>query len=144
MRGAIKLVEFDSYGGVQQTELRDNFQSRFRRMRYIQQGRKQVGKVEIESAQSGYELLNLVGFGIEQLDAVVDLLAQFVPVHIHKGIGTRDLPHNVVGDAGTLPELGQVQLLDPVALANVVDQVKGVPFASQKGHRTLPAPTSSL
>ena len=51
MRGAIKLVEFDSYGGVQQTELRNNFLARFRRMRYVQQGRKQICQVEVESAQ---------------------------------------------------------------------------------------------
>ena len=44
MRGTIKLVEFDSYGGVQQTELRDNFLSRFRRVSYISKGGKKSAK----------------------------------------------------------------------------------------------------
>src|SRR5580700_2175426 len=134
IRGPIKLVEFDSYSGVQQTELRDNFLSRLRRMRNVQQGREQICQVKIESAEGGNEFLNLVGLGIEQLDAIVDLLAQLIPVHVHKGIGTGDLPHNVIGDAGTFPELGQVQLFDPVALADVVHQIKRVPFAAKKGH----------
>src|ERR1700674_4484013 len=144
MRGAIKLIEFDSYGGVQQTELRYYFLSRFRRMRHVQQRRKKIRQVEVESAQGGNEFLNLVGLGIEQLYAVIDLLAQFVPVDIHKGIRTGDLSHDVVGDAGAFPELGQVQLLDPVAFANVMHQVKRVPFATKKGHKLLPAPTSCL
>src|ERR1700674_2814871 len=144
MRGTIKLVEFDSYGGVQQTELHDNFLSRFRRVRYIQQGRKQIRQIEVESAQGGNELLHLVGLGIEQLYAIVALLAQFVPVDVHKGVLASDLPHDVIGDAGTLPELGQVQLFDPIALADVMHQVKSVPFAAKKGHRSLPTPTSNL
>jgi hypothetical protein len=142
--GAIKLVQFDSYGGVQQTELRNNFVSCFRGMGYVQQGRKQVCQVEVECAQCGNELLDLVGLGIEQFYSIVDLLAKFVPVDFDERVGAGDLPHNIICDSGTFSELGQVQLFDAVALANVMHQVKGVSLASQKCHGTLPAPTSNL
>jgi hypothetical protein len=72
----------------------------------------------------------LVGLGIEQFHAIVDLLAQFIPIDVYEGIRAGDLPHDVVGDAGPFTELGQVQLFDPVALADIMNQVKSVPFAS--------------
>src|SRR5450759_3664601 len=103
-------------------------------MRHVQQRRKKVRQVKVESAQGGNEFLNLVGFRIVEFYAVVDLLAQFVPVDIHKGIRTGDLPDDVVGDAGTFPELGQVQLLDPATLADVMHQIKSIPFATKKSH----------
>jgi hypothetical protein len=144
MRSAIKLVEFDSYGGVQQTELRNNLLSRFRRMRYVQERWKQVSQVEVECAQCGNELLDLVGLGIEQLYSVVDLLSQFIPVDVNEGIRTRDLSDYIVGDSGALSELGQVQLLDAVALADVMHQVERVPFSPKKSHGSLPLPTPYL
>jgi hypothetical protein len=142
--GAIKLIQFDSYGGVQQTELRNNFVSCFRRMRYIQQGRKQICQVEVKCAQCGNELLKLSGLGIKQFYPIVDLFAKLLPVDVNEGIRAGDLPYNVIGDAGAFSELGQVQLLDAVALADIMHQVKGVSFASQESHGTLPAPTSKL
>jgi hypothetical protein len=142
--GAIKLVKFDSYGGVQQTELRNNFVACFRRMRYIQQGRKQISQVEVECAKCGNEFLNLVGLGIEQFYPIIDLLAEFLPVDFDKRVGAGDLADDIVCNAGALSELGEVQLLDAVALADVMHQVKRVSLASQKCHGTLPAPTLNL
>src|SRR5258708_20545579 len=47
-----------------------------------------------------------------------------------------------VGDLGGFSELRQVQLSNPAALADVVNQVKSVAFAPKKCHISLLAPTS--
>jgi len=130
MWGAIELIEFHANRRMQKSKLGDDFLPRFRRMRNIQQRRKEVGKIQIQSAQSGNEFLNLVRFGIVQLDTTVDLLSQLAPIHIDKRVRTRNLAHNIVGNSGAFPKLGQVQLSHPAALADTVYQVEGVPFSS--------------
>jgi hypothetical protein len=50
VRGAIELIEFDAYRRMQKPKLRDDFLPRFRRVRNIQQRRKQVSEVQIQSA----------------------------------------------------------------------------------------------
>jgi hypothetical protein len=134
MRGAIELIEFDTNRRVQKTKLCDDFLSCFRRMSYIQQGREQVGKIQIQGAQRGDESLNLVRFRIEQLNTIVHLLAQLVPVHIHEGMRAGYLSYDIIGDAGTFSELGQVELLYPAAFADVMNQIERVPFSPKKSH----------
>lgn len=45
-----------------------------------------------------------------------------------------DLPDDVIGDARAFAQLGQVQLGYLAALADVVHQVEGVAFFTQKCH----------
>jgi len=142
VRGAIELIEFDTNRGMQKTQLSDDFMSRFRRLRYVQQGRKQIGQIEVECTESGDEPFDLIRLGIEQLHAIVHLLTQLAPIHIHEWIRSGNLSHNVVGDPGSLAKLGQVQLLDPAAFANVMNQVEGIAFSPLKRHVSLQAPTT--
>jgi hypothetical protein len=52
------------------------------------------------------------------------------------------LAHNIVRDARTLTKPREVQLLDLAALADVVNQIVGVAFATKKCHEPLPLPAS--
>jgi hypothetical protein len=54
------------------------------------------------------------------------------------------LPDDVIGDPGPFAELGQVQLPDPAAFADVMNQVESVAFAPKKSHSSLLALTPNL
>jgi len=86
--------------------------------------------------------LNFKGRGVVELYSVIDFFAEPVPVYIHERIRAGHLPDNIVGDPGAFSELRQVQLSNPAALADVMNQVKSVAFAPKKCHISLLAPTS--
>jgi hypothetical protein len=80
----------------------------------------------------------LKGSGIVQLNPVIDFFAKAAPVHIHEWVGAGNLPDNVIGDPGPFAELRKVQLSNPAALADVMNQVKSVAFAPKKCHYFAP------
>jgi hypothetical protein len=114
-RSAIELIEFDTNRGVQKSKLGHDFLSRFRRLRNIQQRREKIGKIEIQTAKSGEQFLNVADFGSNSSTRLFTCSRKLAPIHIHEGIRTRHLPNHIVGDPGALSELGQVELLDPAA-----------------------------
>jgi hypothetical protein len=134
VRGAVKLVQLDSDRGVKKTKLRQDFLARLWRLGHIQQGREQVSKVQIQIPEGANELLNIHGFGIKQLHTVIDLLPELIPVHVQEWIGPGNLPDDVIGNPRAFAELGEVQLPNSAAFSDVMDQVKGVSFASKKSH----------
>jgi len=86
--------------------------------------------------------LDLRGIRVIQLDPVVHFFAELAPVsHPRTGVSGY-LPDNVIGDSRAFAELGQVQLLDPAALADVMTRLESVAFAPKKSHCSLLVPAS--
>jgi hypothetical protein len=127
---AIELIEFDAYSRMQKTKLRNNLLARFRRVRDIEQRRKQVGQIEVQIPQTGNQSLQIQRFGIKKLHAVIHLFPELVPIHVNEGKSAGNLSNNGVSNSGPFAEPGQVQLFHPAALADVVDQIEGIPFSS--------------
>jgi hypothetical protein len=134
-----ELIEFHLDVGIQQPQLHEQFVRHRGRFGKSQDRWKQVRKIKVEVPEGLHKLLDGRGFGVRQIDLIVQLLAEGTPVEFNEGMFLGDFTDDLVRDASAFAEPSEMQLLHFSAAAHVVHQVVGVPFAANKSHRSSPA-----
>ena len=134
----LELIELHLDGGMEQPQLHEQLMRNRGRFGKSQNRWKQVRQIQIEVSEGLDEIVDGRGFGIRQIDLVVQLFTKGAPVELNEGMFLCDFADYAVGDASAFAEAGQMQLPHFPAAAHVVHQKERFPFAANESHNLTP------
>src|SRR5215469_1985586 len=134
---APKLVQLYLDGRVKQPQLQQQLPRHRGRFGKPQHLGIEVRQIKIERTKRVDKLQDRGGFRVSEIDVMIQLFAEGVPVEIDEGMFLGDFLDDVVRDTGTVAKTSEMELPNFSAAAHIVHQVVRVSFAANKSHRSV-------